>query len=244
MRADKPHTVYVPLDELAAQPDCVRALLADGLPLAVHMPRIYTDAEQPEIERMLHVARDCGVQTACAMNIGQLPLLRRLGFTVYGGFGLNVCNGAALDALAEQGVVRQTLSFELRTAQLRDIDKSIQTEMVVYGHLPLMIFENCAIRRKTGKCSCKQGITTLTDRTGQRFALLPEFGCRNTLLNSKPLYLADKDDWKRVGAQLGRICLTTESPERAAEVWQAYNRGGALDFAEGFTRGLYGRGVE
>lgn len=244
MQAHKPQTVYVPLAELAGEPDTVRSLLSEGMPLAVHMPRIYTDAEQPEIERMLDVVRDCGVQTACAMNVGQLPLLRRKGFTVHGGFGLNVCNGAALDALAELGVVRQTLSFELRTAQLRDIGKPIQTEMVVYGHLPLMIFENCAIRRKTGKCSCKQGITTLTDRTGQRFALLPEFGCRNTLLNSKPLYLADKDDWKKVGAQLGRICLTTESPERAGEIWQAYTEGREVTFADGFTRGLYGRGVE
>ena len=244
IQAGRPETVYVPLDELAGHPDAVRALVDAGVPLAVQMPRIYSDQEQPEIERMLRAAQESGVQTACAMNLGQIPRLTQLGFAVHGGFGLNVCNGAALCALADLGVRRQTLSFELRTAQLRDIAKPLETEVIAYGHLPLMIFENCAIRRKTGKCACKQGITSLTDRTGQRFALLPEFGCRNTLLNSKPLYLADKDDWKKVGAPWGRICLTTEPPARAEAIWQAYTKGAPLEFSDGFTRGLYGRGVE
>ena len=146
--------------------------------------------------------------------------------------------------LAERGVARQTLSFELKLAQLRDVVKPIDTELIVYGRLPLMVFENCAIRRRTGKCACKQGVTCLTDRTGERFPLLPAFGCRNVLLNSKPLYLADKDDWKRVGARFGRVCLTDESPARGEEIWLTHVRGGTLTFRAGFTRGLYQRGVE
>lgn len=244
MAQSRPHTIYAPLTELAAQIETVQKLSGEGWCLAVQMPRIYTDKEQPDIEQMLKKVHKAGVQIACAMNVGQVLLLRRMGFVVHGGFGLNVCNGAALEALSEQGVTRQTLSFELRTAQLRDIDKPIETEMIVYGYLPLMVFENCAIRRRTGKCTCEQGLTTLTDRTGQTFTLLPEFGCRNTLLNSKPLFLADKPEWKKSGTPFGRICLTTESPARASEIWQAYGTGRTLEFAEGFTRGLYQRGVE
>lgn len=244
MYKNRPNTIYVPLAELATHLEAAAQLIVQGFQLAVQMPRIYSDKEQPQIEQMLQDAQKAGVSIACAMNIGQIRLLRQMGFTVHGGFGLNVCNGAALEALKEQGVMRQTLSFELRTAQLRDIEKPIETEMIVYGHLPLMVFENCAIRRRTGKCTCEQGPTTLTDRTGQTFALIAEFGCRNTLLNSKPLFLADKTDWKKSGAAYGRICLTTESPERAAEIWNAYIEGHILDFAQGFTRGLYQRGVE
>ena len=244
MNQNRPHTIYAPLTELAANIDTVEKLAQEGFTLAVQMPRIYTDKEQPEIEQMLKKVQDAGVQIACAMNVGQVILLRRIGFAVHGGFGLNVCNGAALEALAAQGVTRQTLSFELRTAQLRDIDKPIETEMIVYGYLPLMVFENCAIRRRTGKCTCQQGITTLTDRRGETFTLLPEFGCRNTLLNSKPLFLADREDLKKSGAAFGRICLTTESPTRASEIWNAYLKGHTLDFTDGFTRGLYQRGVE
>ena len=242
--AQPPATVYVPLTELDAQPARMRGLIARGIAVAVQMPRIYTDAEQPEIARMLTRAREAGVSAACAANLGQLPLLRRMGFTLHGGFGLNVCNSECLKALAEAGIERQTLSFELRLAQLRDLDKPMETELVVYGRLPLMVFENCAIRRRTGKCACKQDVTCLTDRTGERFPLLPAFGCRNVLVNSKPLYLADKDDWKRTGAQWGRICLTDESPARAAEIWLAHRNGDRLSFADGMTRGLYQRGVE
>lgn len=240
---DMPETIYVPLAELDAQPARVRALIEAGAPLAVQMPRVYFESEQPEIERMLRAAMQNGVRIACAANLGQLSLLRALGLTIHGGFGLNVCNGESLSVLAARGVTRQTLSFELKLPQLRDINKPIDTELIVYGRLPLMVFENCAIRRRTGKCSCKQGVTALTDRTGQRFPLLPAFGCRNELLNSKPLYLGDREDWQQVGARWGRICLIDESPARGEEIWRAYRQGGTLTFADGFTRGLYQRGV-
>ena len=68
----------------------------------------------------------------------------------------------------------------------------LETDLIVYGRLPLMIFENCAIRRQHGgKCSCQNGVTYLTDRRRERFPLLNEFGCRNTLLNSRPLCLRE-----------------------------------------------------
>lgn len=244
MRQNMPVTVYAPLTVLYAAQDQVRTLCAQGIPLAVQMPRVYRDDEQLEIERMLKAVQQCGVKIACAMNVGQVILLKRLGWIVHGGFGLNVCNHQALAVLKDMNVVRQTLSFELRTAQLRDMDKPIETELLVYGCLPLMIFENCAIRRRTGQCTCTQQLTTLTDRKGQNFALLPTYGCRNLLLNSKPLYLADQDDWTRTGVRYGRISLTTESPQRAQQVWLAYTEGEPLTFANGFTRGLYQRGVE
>ncbi|MFR4972319.1 MAG: hypothetical protein ACLUB2_02380 [Butyricicoccus pullicaecorum] len=118
MQAHKPQTVYVPLAELAGEPDTVRSLLAGGMPLAVHMPRIYTDAEQPEIERMLDIVRDCGVQTACVMNVGQLPLLRRKGFTVHGGFGLLQLN-CGTRCTGRAGRRSTDAVDELRTAAAR-----------------------------------------------------------------------------------------------------------------------------
>ena len=49
----------------------------------------------------------------------------------------------------------------------------LETDLIVYGRLPLMIFENCAIRRQHGsKCSCQNGVTYLTDRRRERFPLL------------------------------------------------------------------------
>ncbi len=141
------------------------------------------------------------------------------------------------------GLTRQTLSFEARLAQLRDMDKPLDTMVLAYGYLPLMVFENCAIRRRTGKCSCKKGITHLTDRQGKRFALLPAYGCRNELLNSQPLSLSDKvREYQTVGAKYAMLRFTTEAPGQCREICEAFQMGRPL--TGDITRGLYYRGVE
>ena len=145
------------------------------------------------------------------------------------------------EAAAQMGVSRQTLSFEARLAQIRDMRGPLETDLIVYGRLPLMIFENCAIRRQHGgKCSCQNGVTYLTDRRKERFPLLNEFGCRNTLLNSRPLCL--REDFARLGVQTARLQFTIESPEECVRIARAFLSGAPLDGE--FTNGLYKRGVE
>ena len=107
----------------------------------------------------------------------------------------------------------------------------LETDLIVYGRLPLMIFENCAIRRQHGgKCSCQNGVTYLTDRRKERFPLL----------NSRPLCL--REDFARLGVQTARLQFTIESPEECARIARAFLSGAPLDGE--FTNGLYKRGVE
>lgn len=222
-------TIYVPLD-VAVQ---------TGLP--VILPRVFSDEEQGKIEMLLGEAMSRGTRVVLAGNLGQVAMARRLGFAVRGDFGLNAFNSKTLHALAEMGVQRQTLSFEARLAQIRDMRGPLETEMIVYGHLPLMIFENCAIRRQHGgKCACQNGVTYLTDRRGERFALLPEYGCRNTLLGNRALCL--REDVRPLGVQTARLLFTTETPDECARIACAFLEGAPLDGE--FTNGLYKRGVE
>ena len=222
-------TVYVPL-EVAAR---------TGLPAV--LPRVFSDSEQGQVEMLLGEAMSRGTDTVLVGNIGHIPMAKRLGFTVHGDFGLNAYNSRTLCALAEMGVSRQTLSFEARLAQIRDMEGPLETDLIVYGRLPLMIFENCAIRRQHGgKCSCKNGVTTLTDRRKESFPLLPEFGCRNTLIGNRPLCI--REDFARLGVQTARLLFTTESPEECARIARAFVGGAPLEGE--FTRGLYKRGVE
>ena len=197
--------------------------------------------EQGQIEMLLGEAMSRGTDTVLVGNIGHIPMAKRLGFAVHGDFGLNAYNSRTLCALAEMGVSRQTLSFEARLAQIRDMSGPLETDLIVYGRLPLMIFENCAIRRQHGgKCSCKNGVTVLTDRRKESFPLLPEFGCRNTLIGNRPLCL--REDFARLGVQTARLLFTTESPEECAHIARAFLSGAPLEGE--FTRGLYKRGVE
>ena len=222
-------TIYAPLTVAAET----------GLPAT--LPRVFSDTEQPEIEMLLGKAMSRGTDTVLIGNIGQAMLARRMGVTVHGDFGLNAFNCQTLEALAELGVKRQTLSFEARLAQVRDMAGPLESELIVYGRLPLMIFENCAIRgRHGGKCRCEDGVTYLTDRKKERFPLLPEYGCRNTLLGNRPLCL--REDFARLGVHTARLLFTIETPEECAHIARAFLAGAPLEGE--FTSGLYKRGVE
>ena len=82
----------------------------------------------------------------------------------------------------------------------------------------------------------------LVDRTGAAFPLLPAYGHRTEIQNSKPLYLADRPEHRRLGLAYARLRFTTETAEECVSVVQNYLD--AAPAAGDFTRGLYERGVE
>ena len=232
----RPERVYLPL-ELFETLDALPEF--DGEYCAV-LPRVWRDGDEPYFLELLEKAKCLGVLAAMAGNLGHLPLLRNQGFSLYGDFGLNIFNARALRYLANKGLASATVSFELRGAQIRDMPKLLPTEAIVYGRLPLMLTENCLVRNETG-CSCRRP-HALTDRTGAAFPLLPAWGHRTELQNCKPLYLGDRDDWKRLGLRYARLRFTTESPEECVQIFRDYLSGG--DAPAEFTRGLFDRGVE
>lgn len=237
-----PAGVYLPLTVLAGDVERTRKL-AGQVQTAAVLPRVFFDSERGEITRMLEAVRRAGVTAALAGNLGQLRLLREQGMKIYGDFGLNAFQSETLAALAARGVRRQTLSFEMRLEQARGLRSPIETEMIVYGHLPLMLFEGCAIRQKTGGCACeKKPPTRLTDRMGQAFPLLPEFGCRNTLLNGVPLALPTEEVPRNV--RFARLRFTIEPDAACGRIARAFAAGALPEAGGGTTRGLYRRGVE
>ena len=231
-----PARVYVPLELLAA----FSALPEADTEWCAILPRVWRDRDEPELRRWLDHAKSLGVTAVLAGNIGHLSLVRDTGFAVYGDYGLNVFNGRSLDYLRKKGLSSACLSFELRFAQLRDLPKCLMTEAIVYGRLPLMITENCLIEN-AGACRCDRP-NFLTDRTGSAFPLLPAYGHRTEIQNSRVLWLADRPEYRRLGLAFARLRFTTETPEECVRVFRDYLAGAAASGE--FTRGLYERGVE
>ena len=159
--------------------------------------RVFSDSEQGQIELLLGEAMSRGTDTVLVGNIGHIPMAKRLGFAVHGDFGLNAYNSRTLCALAEMGVSRQTLSFEARLAQIRDMEGPLETDLIVYGRLPLMIFENCAIRRADrppqGELSAAAGVR-LPQHAHRQPSTVPARGfraarradCPSAVHNGKP----------------------------------------------------------
>ena len=163
-----------------------------------------------------------------------------------GDFGTNVFNSRTLSFMKDHGFAAATVSFELRHQQVRDLRKYIPCEAIVYGRLPLMVTENCPTGN-AGNCRgdkrlC-EGENYLADRTGAKFPLMGQYGCRSEIENSLPLFLADKDEWKRCGLRWARLRFTTESPEVCVAMLREYRKEKPAFHGE-FTRGLFYRGVE
>ena len=219
------------------------------------LPRVWRDSDEESLRKLLARAKSAGVTGVLLGNLGHFPLVRELGLSLYGDFGLNVFNSRALEYLGGKGLSSACLSFELRGAQIRDMKKVTPAEAIIYGRLPLMITENCLIAN-AGGCSCEEGCAavqtcpgrkcagshTLNDRLGAAFPLLPAFGHRTEIENSRPLYLADRPDYLQWGLTYARLRFTTESAAECTAVYRSYL---ARTPASGaFTRGLYQRGVE
>ena len=242
----KPAYVYVPLQILSE--DTGGKLLAPfrdaGCGIVAVLPRIIADNEMQDVVSMLQKVKETGIDEALVGNVGHIAIARSAGFRVRGDFGLNVFNSQTAQVLADADLLSATASFELRMAQVRDLVKCLDTELIIYGRLPCMVTEQCIISRSTGGCSCDSGSAALSDRMGSVFPVVKEFGCRNVILNAHKLFLADKTgDVLSCGLWAGRLMFTTEMPRECVQIVRAYQ--GQSDYRpNGLTRGLYYRGVE
>ena len=243
LAALKPDYIYFPAMELAENFDPLRPFIDNGArPVAV-MPRVITDDQSREVYAALEKLFDYGVNDALTGNLGHVFIARQAGMKVRGDFGLNAFNSYTLRVLQDAGFISATASFELRLAQIKAMAKPIDTELIIYGRLPLMVSDQCIIRQSAGRCNC-QTPGQLSDRMGSVFPVVKEFGCRNVIYNAHKLYLADKrDDLYALGLWGLRMLFTTESPRECVEVAKGYL--GLTDYKPNvLTRGLYYRGVD
>ena len=240
----KPDYLYVPAMELAENFEPVKPFVENGTQIVAVLPRILTDEEIPPVFDALTKLELLGVREALVGNISQIALVRRAGMTPRGDFGLNAFNSRSLAVLRDCGLLSATASFELRLAQVKDLQKYLDTELIVYGRLPVMVSDQCVIRQSAGRCNCAAGPAQMSDRTGNVFHVVKEYGCRNVIYNAHKLYLADKaEELAACGLWGLRLLFTTESARECAEVAKGYL--GLSDYRPNvLTRGLYYRGVD
>lgn len=239
----RPAYIYVPAHIMAEHPKLVLPFVEKGaVPVAV-LPRIVTDNQMREVHGILQRLFDYGVNEALVGNLGQVIMARSAGMKLRGDFGLNTFNSYSLEMLSNMGFLSATASFELRIAQVKDMAKPLDTELIIYGRLPLMVSDQCIIKESAGRCAC-QTPAQMSDRMGSVFPVVKEFGCRNVVYNAHKLYLADKkEDLYSAGLWGLRMMFTTESARECVEVAKGHM--GLSDYKPNvLTRGLYYRGVD
>lgn len=229
-----PERIIIPLSQ-------AKAYIESGYPVkkaVLSLPR-FTFDEAGVIDELSH-AHSLGFSCVECTNLSHIPIAAELDMEAIGGFGLNVTNSLAAWELADQGLNAITLSFELKAFQAGNLSAPVPTGCIIYGRLPSMLTVNCPIQAEIG---CKECRRELTDRLGSSFPIL----CKKErsvdyfeLLNSKTLVLSDKlNDFC---LDYGILHFTVETAGEAADVFKSYvNRDKPSD---GYTRGLYYRGID
>ena len=237
--AETVELVYVPIELLPHLTD-----YRGRAKLCAVLPRVWRDGDEAVFRKILETTP--ALSAVSIGNAGHMAIVEGLPLEKRGDFGLNVFNSRAVDFWRQQGLDSVTVSFELRHQQVRELRKYLPCEGIVYGRLPLMVTENCmtgnAENCRGDKRLC-DGENYLTDRTGARFPLLGQYGCRCEIENSRTLFLADKLEWRNCGLTYARLRFTTESPAQCDAALRRYLGEGEW-MPEEFTRGLFYRGVE
>ena len=231
--------IYVPIELLPGLKD-----YRGRAKLCAVLPRVWRDGDEAGFRKILETIP--ALSAVSIGNAGHMAIVEGLPLERRGDFGLNVFNSRAVAFWQGQGLDSVTVSFELRHQQVRELRKYLPCEGIVYGRLPLMVTENC-MTGNAGNCRGDKrlcdGENALTDRTGARFPLLGQYGCRCEIENSRTLFLADKPEWRSCGLTWARLRFTTESPTQCDAVLRRYQDEGDWT-PEEFTRGLFYRGVE
>lgn len=196
----------------------------------VEIPRGLFGMEEKLTKRLEHLKK-IGVRKALCSNLGAYSLAQKMGFDVYGDFGLNIFNSESAQLFNSP-----ILSFEATLEQTNRIGAK-DTGIIGYGYLPLMLTRNCPIKNHLG-CSCCTG--KLTDRKGFEFKVkCSPYPCVE-VLNPVPVYMGDRQ--KEIKTDFIHFYFTDESKNQVEQIINLFKTGGQFDGK--YTRGLTYRGVE
>lgn len=196
----------------------------------VEVPRGLFGMEEKLAKRLEHLKK-IGVRKALCSNLGAYSLAQKMGFEVYGDFGLNIFNSESAQLFNSP-----ILSFEATLEQTNRIGAK-DTGIIGYGYLPLMLTRNCPIKNHLG---CSRCTGKLTDRKGFEFKVkCSPYPCVE-VLNPVPVYMGDRQ--KEIKTDFIHFYFTDESKNQVEQIINLFKTGGQFDGK--YTRGLTYRGVE
>ncbi|MEG1972592.1 MAG: DUF3656 domain-containing protein, partial [Oscillospiraceae bacterium] len=254
-KRDSHFLIRVRCDERQLSPDLIR--LADEILIPVgqfeaplrlgyskekiilEIPRVMFDNENT-VRREIEAAKQQGITRVWAGNIGALKLGETEGMSCEGGWSLNVSNNYAAQALQNLKISTVEISPEIMLNQAVCIN-SVNKGIIAYGYLPLMTFRNCPVKANLG-CEKCGGKSKITDRMGIDFLVSCKSGTPE-LLNSVPIYLADRID-ELSSFDFATLWFNFETAAECMEILKEYKGLKAPNVPKnGHTRGLYYRGT-
>ena len=226
--------VILPIE---AREETVKRLNAAGIETAVEIPSAVFSSADKYIEK-LKILKNAGVDLAWICTLDGAGIAEKAGLGFAGGFGMNIFNSLSLGELDRLGAKDCLLSCEINIGDAERLGGDIPRGAMIYGRIPLMLTRNCPIKNKLTCAECGSK-SRLVDRMGVEFPVVCKNGA-SVILNSRPLWLADKKDSFR-SLDFGLLYFTDESREQCGRIISAYNNNEKP--SGDFTRGLYFKNV-
>ncbi len=238
--------------EKKEQADIIKDIAGTGMIYDRHntMPYIFRNADAMDGEGYL--------DEPCLLirNIDELGFLKSRGYNgeIRADHTMYTFNDAGVKTLKELGITKTTFPLELNYNEMCQRGGT-DTELVVYGRVPMMISAGCVYRNVNGdKCDkdIKAGhVRILTDRMNKGFPVICECRhCYNIILNSVPLSLhKEKNKIKKLAPESLRLYFTVEDPYETRKITEYFIRlfeddeEGDPPFYE-YTKGHFIKGVE
>ena len=228
--------VYIPYSFFITNPYTVKKI-CDKYRVYIYLPNI--------LKNYKNVFEQFNVTGAVISNLGQINIVPNF-IEKVGNYTLNVFNKYTINELKEMGITKIMLSPELNKPELTELISTscIQTELFVYGNLPLMTMQYCPIthyNRCPSTCArlCENGNYELKDRLGFRFKLMRDnVQGTTTLYNSKITSISSSD------LPCNSVCISfiTESSKERKEIIDTTTSGNRLE-GEKYTNGNMSREV-
>lgn len=158
-------------------------------------------------------------------------------------------NRSAKEFWKEHHISGITAPLELNCRELKELGLE-QSELVVYGYLPMMISAQC-VRKTTKGCSRKPGLLHMQDRVRKEITVKNCCDyCYNIIYNFAPMVLLDqKKEVEQIRPKELRMQFTIENQEQTKRMTELYIN----TFVYGkktedpdmeFTRGHFKRGIK
>lgn len=228
--------VYVPM----TLPDsALESLMDRGFAVAAEIPRGMFGIEN-KLYRRLQEIQALGINEVLASNLGAVELAKSLGMDIHGGFGLNITNTAAAEWAEREGLLDIEVSYELTLRQISALGGRLPVGIVSFGRLPLMLTRNCPLQNDGHGCKNCKTVASITDRRGISFPVQC-YGSCSEILNSVPVILSDRKNELR-GIDFEVLRFSVENSVEREENLRLFNQN--ICRKDGYTRGLYYRGVE
>lgn len=267
--------LYIPYRDLVdgTHKSSLNKLKNEGREIYAYIPSVIRENYRQLIKKTLNMAIK-EVDGFLAGNPGVIQELKDMaaaahleGLKILGDHTLNILNSSSLYTFKELGLTGAMLSYELNLSQIIALRKppDFDTELGVYGKIPVMTSEYCPVGGSIGKNSpekckalCTQGVYHLKDRKGEEFLVKCDCAdCRSTIFNSSTLFIPELlKQAAGSGIQYMRLSFVDENPQEIYNIVKLHRQFSdcTCNFrakeaiieeikSKGFTRGHFQRGV-